>query len=784
MVEAFEIEDGVLIHYHGTESCLVIPEGVSEIGERAFYTCESLLSIEIPKNVRMIGEYAFACCRNLQSVSFSEGLEYIEACAFYQCTGLENIQFPDSLRGIESAAFSGCAGLTRVEIPGSVQEITNAFAGCSGLSSVVLKEGVLEIDGHAFVECPELLSVTLPASVTDIYSEAFAYCPKLTLICPEKSFAHRYCEEHHLPYLFDYQFQAFHSVIPTGLERLSSPFLADEEEPYIFISYSHRDRDRVLPILKTLYESGWKVWYDEGLTIGDQYDAVLESHVRHCAAVLLFMTENSEKSAYILENELPWAYRFGKPVIRCRLEEGAEIEIPGGAPAAPVSPMAIDSALSATAGLIRGEKRKAKGISVAVNPAARYETPGVQRSALCLYARGSEPAAKAVRLEAERGGCVFYASDGGGREERLLRISGCLVVFLDHAFLKDEHLTGILIRAWQQGKDMAVCALEEIEDADLPEALAGLHKMQWLDFAHGIHGDMIKKLVRHLEKRGCRNTAALPGFAYEKTKQGLIITRYTGREVSPWMEDAYGGIPVVEIGDEAFRNCITLRSLRLPDGIKKIGKQAFEGCTNLASIDLGSGLEEVDWRAFCGCTSLASVVLPESMKEIGEGAFAGCTGLLSAVIPERVKRIRGYAFSACVSLQNVRIPKSLKWIESAAFNECKALTSVVIPGTVSGIAQEAFRLCDHLQSVEIEQGVVSVGEEAFAFCEQLTSVHLPASIGSIGEHAFEGCGKVRVKCPEGSYAQKYCMQQALPFEAEPKERIGFWKRLFGANHRA
>ena len=85
MVEAFEIEDGVLIHYHGTESCLVIPEGVSEIGERAFYACESIRSIEIPKTVRMIGEYAFACCRNLQSVSFSEGLEYIEACAFYQC---------------------------------------------------------------------------------------------------------------------------------------------------------------------------------------------------------------------------------------------------------------------------------------------------------------------------------------------------------------------------------------------------------------------------------------------------------------------------------------------------------------------------------------------------------------------------------------------------------------------------------------------------------------------------------------------------------------------------
>ena len=121
---------------------------------------------------------------------------------------------------------------------------------------------------------------------------------------------------------------------------------------------------------------------------------------------------------------------------------------------------------------------------------------------------------------------------------------------------------------------------------DLPEELVELHKMQWLDFAHGMNGDMIKKLVWHLEQRGCRDTAAMPGFEYEKTKQGIVIKRYTGRDASLWVENEYGGIPVVGIEDEAFRNCITLRSLRLSDGIKKIGKQAFEGCRNLSSVKI------------------------------------------------------------------------------------------------------------------------------------------------------------------------------------------------------
>ena len=78
--------------------------------------------------------------------------------------------------------------------------------------------------------------------------------------------------------------------------RCGAPFLADEESPFIFISYSHKDRDTVLGIIKELYESGWKIWYDEGLTIGDSYDETLETHVRNCAAFLLFVTENSLQS--------------------------------------------------------------------------------------------------------------------------------------------------------------------------------------------------------------------------------------------------------------------------------------------------------------------------------------------------------------------------------------------------------------------------------------------------------------------------------------------------------
>ena len=115
--------------------------------------------------------------------------------------------------------------------------------------------------------------------------------------------------------------------------------------------------------------------------------------------------------------------------------------------------------------------------------------------------------------------------------------------------------------------------MESISNDELPQELIGLHKMQWLHFAHGINADMNTKLARHLQKRGCRNAATLPGFEYEITDKGIVIKKYTGLHPELRIESEYGGIPVVEIADEAFNSCARLKSLVIPKGIKKIGKE-------------------------------------------------------------------------------------------------------------------------------------------------------------------------------------------------------------------
>ena len=183
-----------------------IPDGVTSIGEWAFYNCTSLTSISIPDSVTSICDSAFAYCRNLTSISIPDGVTNIgdsafKECnsltsviipdsvtnignsAFYRCTSLASIIIPDSVTNIGDSAFAGCFDLTSIAIPDSVTSIRDsAFDSCDSLTSVTIGNGVTEIGVRAFYGCNKLTSIIIPDSVTSIGDSAFAYCRILTSI--------------------------------------------------------------------------------------------------------------------------------------------------------------------------------------------------------------------------------------------------------------------------------------------------------------------------------------------------------------------------------------------------------------------------------------------------------------------------------------------------------------------------------------------------------------------------------------------------------------------------
>ena len=63
-------------------------------------------------------------------------------------------------------------------------------------------------------------------------------------------------------------------------------------DPYIFISYAHKNSDTVLPIISRLQKDGYRVWYDEGIHPGTQWDDVIAARLNDCRYIIAFISKN------------------------------------------------------------------------------------------------------------------------------------------------------------------------------------------------------------------------------------------------------------------------------------------------------------------------------------------------------------------------------------------------------------------------------------------------------------------------------------------------------------
>ena len=153
---------------------LVIPIGVTSIGDYAFSSYDGLISVTISNGVTNIGEQAFRECNSLTNVTISDSVMSIGSSAFYYCKSLMNVKIGNSVESIGDSAFNGCNELTKVTIPDSVTSIGgSAFDGCSGLTSVIIPDSVTSIGGRAFSYCSGLRQIHFNAvSVEDLSSDS------------------------------------------------------------------------------------------------------------------------------------------------------------------------------------------------------------------------------------------------------------------------------------------------------------------------------------------------------------------------------------------------------------------------------------------------------------------------------------------------------------------------------------------------------------------------------------------------------------------------------------
>ena len=197
---------------------VVLPDGVTEIGDGAFWHCTKLYSVNISSTVRTIGSKAFWQCSSLMSVNLPEGVTSLGDYAFNNCHSLESIAFPSSLTSIGRYIFFYCQSLKNIDValsntafttfdgvlftkdmktivcypnehgeeytlPAHTTKVGNgAFATCSSLKTVTLHDGVTSIGDYGFFNNTSLETITVPSSVSSIGASAFADCTALTTI--------------------------------------------------------------------------------------------------------------------------------------------------------------------------------------------------------------------------------------------------------------------------------------------------------------------------------------------------------------------------------------------------------------------------------------------------------------------------------------------------------------------------------------------------------------------------------------------------------------------------
>ena len=772
-----------IYHMRGVKN-VIIPDGVTSIGNYAFQFCYSLTSITIPESVTSIGKSAFMSCSSLTSLVFPEGVTEIGDTAFNGCSSLASIVIPESMTSIGSSVFSECSALQSIVIPKGVTSIgSSAFEVCKSLTSIVIPEGVASIGSSAFEGCSSLTSVLISKSVTSIGQYAFNGCSSLTSI-----------------------------VIPEGVTSIETAAFTGCKNLTISINEANESFTEISGVI-----------YNKQLT------------------KIIYVTEGvTEILIPKTVTDISYAFNGCSNLIRVSFEEGSSIESIGSnafdgcsSLTSIVIPESVTSigqyafnSCSSLASIVIPEGVTSIGNS-AFSGCSSLTNITIPESTTSIGKSAFFGCSSLTNITIPEGVTSIGSSTFSGCSSlQSIVIPEGVTSIGNSAFRICSSLTSVVIPesvteigAW------AFYNCSSLTSVVIPEGVTLINSFTFCSCS-SLTSVVIPESVTEIGSSAFRGCSSLTSVVIPEsvTEIGSSAFCYCSSLTSVVIPDS-----VTEIGSSAFGGCSSLRSITIPDSVTSIGDYAFQNCSSLTSITIPKGVTSIVRLTFSGCSSLyevinksdieltfgstangylayyarviidkygnktyksgyenfeyidtadgfrfieenevykliaylgnedtvtlptdingnsyeiyhmrgvKNVIIPDGVTSIANNAFNGCESLTSIVIPKSVTSIGQNAFRQCSSLTSVNISYGVESIGLSAFHSCSLLKSIIIPGSVNSIGSQAFYNCSLLTSVGISYGVTSIGSSAFYDCTSLTNIVIPMSVTSIGGIAF------------------------------------------------
>ena len=757
----------------GNMTEVVIPEGVTWIGNYAFYGCGNMTEVVIPEGVTWIGDYAFYGCSNLTSITLPQTLKSVGDYAFYGCA-VEKIVIPESMTRIGDSAFRGCGNLTGLTLPQTLNDDgigCSAFAGCS-ISEIELPQNWQTIKDGMFMDCSKLQQISFPTSVLSIGSSAFSGCSALREIVlpPElKSIGSSAFCDCSLLEAVDIPrgvvwigSGAFHDCdnlhevsIPDGVEEIESDTFSycGKLREIAIPSGVKRVGERAFSYCDSLQEISFPDWLGYESRIGSSAFAGCSNVVKVCVVPGSEKISGSYADQYRhqgMQKILPDSFQRITDVV---FEDGCVC----------VYDYMFSSCENLTNVVLSSTVEEIRmGAFGGCSELSEIRIPpSVTNIGLCAFV--SCQSLSSIALQ------------DGLRTIGQQAFSGCDNL---RSITIPASVTDIGPYAFDGCKSLWSVSLHEGLRSIGHSAFGGCSNLQLIN---------VPKSVLHIGSTAFWGCTALESEDGLVVKDDCVLARNgvcpENLVIPQGVRLIAGGVfsgtdvktvtlpsSLTSIGEGAFSGCWRLTEIVLPEGLTVLDSRAFANCTRLERITCGNQLDVIPVECFWNCENLEDIKLPDKLKRIEEYAFYRCRDLMSIALPNTIEFVGYGAFMGCLLFDSmgddgvvasggcilaadkynisfytnhVDIPESVRLVSGGAFSNCIRLVSIRIPGNVELIDRGTFANCPNLKTVELGEGIASIGYQSFLNCPNLEKIVIPHSVTNIDDYAFRDCKNLR-----------------------------------------